>query len=1170
VPNRDRLLIILLALLAPLHLLAAEDVPSSEDIAQRLEALPESETAARETYREAIGVLEQVSTARENIAQLTSDAQSASARLEAIRRELAQPPANGRPEVPEDATLAQVEQRSAQITAELDAARTLVNELAVAAEQRQGRLTQIPDLIVKARQRLDDVNQLLVTNAQPVDPASQAKRTLLLTQRELATAELAALEAESVSYEARRDLLPARRDLAARRVSELEALASAWQTVVTEQRRREAEVAAARAERLRRQAAREHPVLLAYAEQSEALAAERTSRAGLPRRIATASEEVASLRAQVAEMRQQFAAVKRRVDTSGLNRATGLILRRQYDALIDTTDLERRVVSIQQEMEDAEYTLIERQDLRVGAGDTDQALQSLLAEIDASPEALADLEDVARELVNARRDLLDELVDDSSRYFLTLFELASANRELFELADEYESFIRERILWVRSIPGNRWPTIDDFSQALMWFVDGTSWSNTMRTVQAAIMRNLGLFIVSLSVVPLTFVMGRWARKRIKAIAGLVGRFQTDKLSLTFETVVLTALVALPIPTLLWWIGWVLSRPAEQTDVGVAVGTGLQAGAWRLFPLLYLATSLRSTGLACAHFRWPGQALSSLRAHLRWFIPTLIPLSAMIVAVDSHGDESAAGSLGRLCFTGAMVLIAVALQRCFRLDGPVLGDYLRKNQGGWSDRLRFLWYPVLVGVPLALIVLTWLGYYYTAREIEIRLEGTIGLILGVTLLNGVLLRWLFVTRRRVAIEDARRRRDQALAEAPSTPEGGPTESSLPPLDEDKVDLPAISLQTKQLFRTALFISMVVGLGVIWAEVLPALRMLDRVSLYPRIEVLESASISETLIETQAPPAQTSGGETSTPPVLTPLDATTLPTASEAESTVAIVSLADVGAALLVLLITFVAFRNLPGLAEMVVLQRLPLDAGSRYALSTVLRYAIAIVGILIAFGAINLSWSKVQWLAAALTFGLAFGLQEIFANFVSGLIILAERPVRIGDTVTVNGITGTVSRIRMRATTITDWERKELVIPNKNFITDQVINWTLSDAILRMTIPVGVSYGADVRKAEQILLHIASEQPIVLTDPKPYVVFSRFGDSTLDFELRIFIPHIDHLITVRHDMHMRVTEEFRKANIEIAFPQRDLHIRSIGELRDVMETPGKGNANTGGIIDAPET
>jgi potassium efflux system protein len=188
----------------------------------------------------------------------------------------------------------------------------------------------------------------------------------------------------------------------------------------------------------------------------------------------------------------------------------------------------------------------------------------------------------------------------------------------------------------------------------------------------------------------------------------------------------------------------------------------------------------------------------------------------------------------------------------------------------------------------------------------------------------------------------------------------------------------------------------------------------------------------------------------------------------------------------------------------------------------------------------------------MTVGLGFGLQEIFANFVSGLILLFERPIRIGDTVSVGTVDGTVTRIRIRATTITNWDRKELVIPNKEFVTGQVMNWTLSDSTLRIIVPVGIAYGSDTELAERLLYEVGRQTPRVLEEPKPRVWFTGFGDSSLIFELRVFVPSVDDLLRTRHRLHMAIDAEFRKAGIEIAFPQRDIHLRSISAALPVSD------------------
>jgi small-conductance mechanosensitive channel len=222
----------------------------------------------------------------------------------------------------------------------------------------------------------------------------------------------------------------------------------------------------------------------------------------------------------------------------------------------------------------------------------------------------------------------------------------------------------------------------------------------------------------------------------------------------------------------------------------------------------------------------------------------------------------------------------------------------------------------------------------------------------------------------------------------------------------------------------------------------------------------------------------------------------------------------------------------------------MDRGIQFAITTLSRYAIVVVGLVMAFNQIGINWSKVQWLVAAMTVGLAFGLQEIFANFVSGLIILFERPMRVGDIVTSGEITGKVSQIQIRATTIQTWDNKELVVPNKEFVTGRLMNWTLTDPQLRISFLVGVAYGSDTAQVEQALYAVARQHPDVLKDPEPTVAFMNFGASSLDFDLRLSIPNLDVLMKVRHEINTAIDQAFRKANIEIPFPQQDLHVRTI--------------------------
>jgi len=250
------------------------------------------------------------------------------------------------------------------------------------------------------------------------------------------------------------------------------------------------------------------------------------------------------------------------------------------------------------------------------------------------------------------------------------------------------------------------------------------------------------------------------------------------------------------------------------------------------------------------------------------------------------------------------------------------------------------------------------------------------------------------------------------------------------------------------------------------------------------------------------------------------------------------------AVLFVVMTIIVARNVPGLLEVVILRRLPLDRGVRFAITTICRYILVVVGVILAFSEIGIGWSKVQWLVAAMTVGLGFGLQEIFANFVSGLIILFEQPVRVDDVVTVGDVTGVVTKIKIRATTIRKWDQRELIVPNREFITGRLVNWTLSDKVMRRDFIVGIAYGSDIAKAEETLYKIASANPMVLDSPRPIVLFRGFGNSSLEFELRVYISGIENYVPVWHGINCAIDEAFRNAGIEIAFPQHDLHIRSI--------------------------
>ncbi|MFQ5487485.1 MAG: mechanosensitive ion channel family protein [Gammaproteobacteria bacterium] len=230
-----------------------------------------------------------------------------------------------------------------------------------------------------------------------------------------------------------------------------------------------------------------------------------------------------------------------------------------------------------------------------------------------------------------------------------------------------------------------------------------------------------------------------------------------------------------------------------------------------------------------------------------------------------------------------------------------------------------------------------------------------------------------------------------------------------------------------------------------------------------------------------------------------------------------------------------------------LSRTGMERGAREAMTTMLGYLGTAIALLIALSVGGLDLSNLAIIAGALSVGIGFGLQNIVNNFVSGLILLFERPIRTGDWIAVGQTEGYVQRISIRSTTIKTFDRADVIVPNSDLISGQVTNWMLREQSGRLRIPISVAYGSDTALVKQLLLDIASQYADVITNgwqPEPYVLFMAFGESSLDFELRCFITNIDRRLRVISDLNFAIDAAFREHRIEIPFPQRDIHVRDL--------------------------
>jgi potassium efflux system protein len=449
----------------------------------------------------------------------------------------------------------------------------------------------------------------------------------------------------------------------------------------------------------------------------------------------------------------------------------------------------------------------------------------------------------------------------------------------------------------------------------------------------------------------------------------------------------------------------------------------------------------------------------------------------------------------LSFMAVFVWAALLIGKICRLRDGAFTSLMEAQPDLAISRLRHVWYPVLVGAPVGLVILAAAGYMPASLTLGIGYLATLGMICGGVVLYGLTLRWFLIRERRLALAEAieeRRARREAEKAARSVEEGRDDgeETILVEDEAEALDLKAVGAQTRSLLRFLWLAGAAVGLWYFWSSSIPALTVLESV---------------------------------------------TVPFLGD------ITLLGLLKAGLIVVVVSIIA-KNLPGLLEIAVLRATDIDVGTRNAITTLCQYAVIAIGLFLLADALKIDWSKFGWIAAALSVGLGFGLQEVVANFVCGIIVLFERPIRVGDTVTVDDVTGVVTKIRMRATTITNWDRKEYVVPNKHFITGTLMNWTLTNPITRIVLNVGVAYGSDTKRARDVLVEVANDHPLVLGEPAPMATFELFGGSSLDLTLRCYIPDMDNRVRTITELHEGIDRRFKAAGIEIAFPQLDVHVK----------------------------
>ncbi|HCW98190.1 MULTISPECIES: miniconductance mechanosensitive channel MscM [Pantoea] len=1005
---------------------------------------------------------------------------------------------------------------SAQLDQEILQVSSQLLEEGRQAQQEQDRareisdsLSQLPQQQTEARRAMTESDRRLQNGTTAASPQTQAQLWARQAENAVNKARVDELELAQLSANNRQELARMRADLHQRKATQLDNYLQALRNQLNEQRQREAELALARTEQLAENSGDLPPVISKQFHINRELSgalnqqAQRMDLVASQQRLATN---------QIIQVRQALGTLREQSQWLGASNLLGEALRAQVARLPEMPKSQQ----IDNEMAQLRVQRLHFEDLL-------QMQDTLRKEHQPDGQPFtAEQRRILDAQLKTQRELLNSLISGCDTLILEITKLKVANTQLQDALTDVKDATHRYLFWTADITpiGLNYPVevARDLTRLLSL--------NTLGQLGKA----LAMMVTSReTVLPLlgaVLLVGFSIRTRrhfnafLARSASKVGKVTQDRFRLTVRTVFWSILVALPLPVLWAALGYGLQH-AWPYPIAVAFGDGITATLPLLWAFMISAAFARPNGLFVVHFRWPQTRVARATRYYTLTIGLIVPLIMLLIAFANMEDRQFSASLGRLCFIlicGALSIVTVSLKRA----GIPL--YLDKEGNGDNLVNRVLW-NLMIAIPLAAALAAAIGYLATAQALLARLETSVAIWFLLLVIYHIIRRWMLIQRRRIAFDRARQRRADMLAnrarhedEKDSAAQNGEVE-----VDEPIIDLDAISAQSLRLVRSILTLIALVSVIVLWSEIHSAFGFLENIRLW---------DVSTTV----------QGVESIQP-----------------------ITLGSVLIAILVLIITTQLVRNMPALLELALLQHLNLTPGTGYAITTLTKYVLMLVGGLIGFSMLGIEWSKLQWLVAALGVGLGFGLQEIFANFISGLIILFEKPIRIGDTVTIRDLTGSITRINTRATTIIDWDRKEIIVPNKAFITEQFVNWSLSDSVTRVVLTIPAPAHVDSEEVTTVLRQACERCSYVLDVPAPDVFLVDLQQGIQLFELRIHAAEMGHRMPLRHELHQLILKGFAEHGIEMPFPPFQVRMETLGKKSPASNgSPSSRTFKSGGL------
>ncbi|WP_338506654.1 miniconductance mechanosensitive channel MscM [Erwinia aphidicola] len=985
------------------------------------------------------------------------------------------------------------------------------------AQQEQDRareisdsLSQLPQQQTEARRALNEIERGLQGQPAATTPLGQAQLAQRQAESAAQKARVDELELAQLSANNRQELARMRAEVHQRKSAELDAYLQDLRNQLNGLRQREAEMALARTEQLAENSGDMPRGITDQFRVNRELSAALNQQAQRMDLVASQQRTAAN---QTIQVRQALSTIREQSQWLGVSNVLGEALRAQVSRLPDMPKPQQ----LDSEMAQLRVQRLHYEDLL----ERQQSLRQLRQ--DDNSNLTNEQKRILEAQLKTQRELLTSLLSGCDNLILEVTKLKVGNSQLVDALNEVKEATHRYLFWTADVSALSFSYPLDLARDLQRLLS----LDTLGQLGGAMVMMVTSRETVLPIIGAILLVGfsissrRHFRRFLERASSKVGKVTQDHFSLTMRTVFWSILVALPLPVLWAALGYGLQH-AWPYPIAVAIGDGVTASVPLLWAFMISNSFARSQGLFIVHFRWPQARVARAMRFYTLCIGLVVPLIMLLIAFDNLEDREFSATLGRLCFIlicGALSMVTVSLKRA----GIPL--HLDKEGNGENFINNVLW-NAMIAIPLLAALASCIGYLATAQALLARLETSVAIWFLLLVIYHIIRRWMLIQRRRIAFDRARQRRAEILAQRARSEEeltAQQTAADNIDVEEPVIDLDAISAQSLRLVRSILTLIALVSVIVLWSEIHSAFGFLENIRLW---------DVSTTV----------QGVENLQP-----------------------ITLGSVLIAVLVLIITTQLVRNMPALLELALLQHLSLTPGTGYAVTTITKYLLILIGGLSGFSMLGVDWSKLQWLVAALGVGLGFGLQEIFANFISGLIILFEKPIRIGDTVTIRDLTGSITRINTRATTITDWDRKEIIVPNKAFITEQFINWSLTDPVTRVVLTIPAAAEANSEEVTNVLLTAAQRCSYVLDTPQPEAFLVDLQQGIQLFELRIHAAEMGHRMPLRHELHQLILRGYHEHGLEMPFPPFQVRMETIGRKTPASNgAPAARNYKSGGL------